>query len=245
MTDPCSGLLPGLGLCAKWAVLLGDGVTYPIGRQHLRLCLCHTGRGHGLHRRVVRGHARDKRQMKGTYVITALCCHIPPSLPDPTLALPCPALTHRCLTLEYGVSSAAVARNWGDKFSVYLESCGWTWLPFGESSNINIWAGVLELICVLIMLVGLNVSQMAVNVFTVAKLILVGFMTLGGFGFFKRSNLKPFAPSGMKGILRGAMRTFFGYLGYDEVCCLGAEAKDPHRNVGKGGSEGGDRGHHR
>ena len=136
-----------------------------------------------------------------------------------------------CLTLEYGVSSSAVARNWGDKFHVYLKQKGSAWEPFGEDSTINIWAGLMELICVLIMLKGLNVSKVTVNVFTIAKVGLVGFMTLGGFAYYKGPNLRPFAPSGMKGILRGAMQTFFGYLGFDEVCCLGAEALDPHRNV--------------
>jgi amino acid transporter len=29
--------------------------------------------------------------------------------------------------------------------------------------------------------------------------------------------------------LRGSTSAFFGYLGYDEVCCLAAEAKDPQR----------------
>ena len=81
------------------------------------------------------------------------------------------------------------------------------------------------------MLRGVNLSKFTVDVFTVAKIGLVLFMTIGGLVLYKPGNMKPFAPSGFKGIFRGAMHSFFGYLGYDEVCCLGAEAKNPVKNV--------------
>ena len=35
----------------------------------------------------------------------------------------------------------------------------------------------------------------------------------------------------MTGILRGAAPCFFGYVGYDEVCCLSSEVADPKRTV--------------
>jgi len=33
------------------------------------------------------------------------------------------------------------------------------------------------------------------------------------------------------GVLRGAAPCFFGYVGYDEVCCLSSEVADPKRTV--------------
>eukprot|EP01035_Chromulina_nebulosa_P018395 gene18395-24096_t len=33
----------------------------------------------------------------------------------------------------------------------------------------------------------------------------------------------------INGVFRGAASCFFGYIGYDEVCCMAAEAKDPQR----------------
>ena len=33
--------------------------------------------------------------------------------------------------------------------------------------------------------------------------------------------------------MQGATTSFFGYLGYDEVCCVAGEAIDPTRNVPK------------
>jgi APA family basic amino acid/polyamine antiporter len=34
-----------------------------------------------------------------------------------------------------------------------------------------------------------------------------------------------------RGVLRGTAPCFFGYVGYDEVCCLAGEAKDPEKNL--------------
>jgi APA family basic amino acid/polyamine antiporter len=140
------------------------------------------------------------------------------------------------LTLEYGVSSAAVARTWGDKLVDWVHHLGYDlWQPQGEGwggvAKVNIYAGILQLLCVLVMLRGLNVSKLTVDVFTVAKMLLVAFMTVGGFVLYNKDNMRPFSPSGFTGVFRGSMNIFFGYLGYDEVCCLGAETKDPHRNV--------------
>jgi len=56
-------------------------------------------------------------------------------------------------------------------------------------------------------------------------------MTIGGFCLFRPSNLSPFVPLGAAGVLRGATSSFFGFLGYDEVCCISGEALDPHRDM--------------
>lgn len=46
-----------------------------------------------------------------------------------------------CLTLEYGVSSAAMARIWGEKLVTWLDHMGYRlWDPRGNT--INIYAGV-------------------------------------------------------------------------------------------------------
>lgn len=48
-----------------------------------------------------------------------------------------------CLTLEYGVSSAAMARIWGEKLVTWLDHMGYRlWDPRGNT--INIYAGVRE-----------------------------------------------------------------------------------------------------
>lgn len=176
-----------------------------------------------------------------------------------------------CLTLEYGVSSAAVARAFGDKLGAWIAHLRGEdpaalppslWRPAAD--GVNVYAGMIEAACVLIMLRGLGVSKLTVDVFTVGKVLLVLGMTAGGFSLYRPGHMRPFAPSGMRGVFRGSMRCFFGYLGkasraggrqagkctawlgratgsflylqmptgYDEVCCLGGEAKNPATNVG-------------
>lgn len=52
-----------------------------------------------------------------------------------------------------------------------------------------------------------------------------------GLVFFHQPYLRPLAPSGVKGVLQGALKCFFGFIGYDGVTCMCASAKDPHRDV--------------
>ena len=58
-------------------------------------------------------------------------------------------------------------------------------------------------------------------------------MTIGGFALFNSSNFKPFVPPefGATGVLRGAVSSFFGYLGFDAVCCVAGEAINAERNL--------------
>lgn len=69
--------------------------------------------------------------------------------------------------------------------------------------------------------------------FTLIKLCLVAGMTIGGFVLFNSSNFKPFIPPefGASGVLRGAVSSFFGYLGFDAVCCVAGEAINAERNL--------------
>jgi amino acid transporter len=150
-----------------------------------------------------------------------------------------------CLTLEYGVSGAAVARSWGDKVLEWIRvELGQTELAArlggGTSSPVNDTheenetffnplAGILSLLAVAVLVCGIQESKRVTNFFTVTKLLLVSFMIGGGFMLFEVQNLKPLIPPslGVTGVVRGATSSFFGYLGFDEVCCLANEAKNP------------------
>ena len=58
-------------------------------------------------------------------------------------------------------------------------------------------------------------------------------MIIGGFTLFNSENFKPFIPPefGPTGVLRGAVSSFFGYLGFDAVCCVAGEAINAERNL--------------
>ncbi len=150
-------------------------------------------------------------------------------------------LAASCLTLEYGVSGAAVARSWGDKVLEWMAKSG-----NGEEVDhagqseafFNPLAGLISLLSVVVLACGVQESKHVTNFFTIIKMGLVAFMVVGGLCLFRAENMVPLVvpaqvsdsgPSfGAAGILRGATSSFFGYLGFDEVVCLAAEAKNPN-----------------
>ena len=138
-------------------------------------------------------------------------------------------LAASCLTLEYGVAAAAVAISWGDKMSIWLENAYGVSERQTQPLNLNVAAAVLQLVCVLLLLRGIDISKRVVNVLTVAKLLLCALMILCGLSLFET---KLFAPSEMKtvklgSVLSGATASFFSFLGYDEVCFLSSESRHP------------------
>jgi basic amino acid/polyamine antiporter, APA family len=56
-------------------------------------------------------------------------------------------------------------------------------------------------------------------------------MIVGGLCLFDVANFSPLVPYGREGVMRGATSSFFGYLGYDEVCCIAGEAKNPRHDL--------------
>eukprot|EP01082_Thalassiosira_pseudonana_P012879 g11969.t1 g11969 contig6:956699-958428(+) len=106
-----------------------------------------------------------------------------------------------CLTLEYVGSASAVARSWGDKVVEYLKAYQ------GEGSGWKILLFLLE--------PGFGINPCAALVLA------------------KAENLTPLiVPEfGTAGILRGATSSFFGYIGFDEICCIAGESKNPVRDL--------------
>jgi amino acid transporter len=143
-------------------------------------------------------------------------------------------LAAACLTLEYAVSGAAVARSWGDKVVVWVVD-QWNMPKLAKyldpGYGVNPMAFVISVLSVALLLGGIKESKGVSNVVTYLKVLLVLFMIVGGFYFMDADNLTPFAPFGTAGVMRGATSSFFGYLGYDEVCCLAGEALHPQRDM--------------
>lgn len=153
-----------------------------------------------------------------------------------------------CQTLEYGAAGAAVARSWGNKFVDWVGS-GDDTTAVGRFLNpgggVNPMAGVIALVCSLILLLGVRESKAATNVVSTTKVLLIMFMTVSGFllasgvvpkaedGPATFDNWSPFFPDEFRpqGIVDGASILFFAYLGFDCICNLSGEAKDPVRDV--------------
>lgn len=138
------------------------------------------------------------------------------------------------LTLEYGVSGAGVARSWAEKVSDWIASDSYQWLNLEYS---NVLGAILQAGCVLILLSGFRCGKLAINSITVTKCLIVMFIIVAGTLALRKEYLSPFLPPrdtvnkkyGYQGVITGAAQAFFGYIGFDEVCCLAAEAKNPRK----------------
>jgi amino acid transporter len=144
------------------------------------------------------------------------------------------------LTLEYGISGSGVARSWASKVQEWLveEHPEHTYQWLNEDYT-NLLGAVLMALCVAVLLVGVRFGKWFVNTITTVKVVIVLFIIVAGFCFSDSSNLSPFVPErqevdgtmafGTQGIISGASSAFFGYAGFDEVCCLAAEARNPKK----------------
>lgn len=148
-------------------------------------------------------------------------------------------ITAACLTLEYLVTGAAVGRSWGDKF------LSWISIELGAGDGLRKYldpgfefkpmAIIIVVICTGIVCAGVKESKVVTTFMTWSKVALVTFMSITGLALFKPSNMVPFVPSqfGANGIFLGATKSFFGYMGYDAICCVAGEAVNPRQNVPK------------
>ncbi|RLN47801.1 hypothetical protein BBJ28_00023131, partial [Nothophytophthora sp. Chile5] len=109
------------------------------------------------------------------------------------------------------------------------------------------YAGLLMAANVIVVLCGMQAGKLVVNLVTMTKISVVSFIIVVGLLNFDAANITPFIPEqtvvveeggttqsvafGWPGVLLGASASFYGYIGYDEVCCLAGEAKDPARNI--------------
>mmetsp|Transcript_2678 Transcript_2678/g.5738 ORF Transcript_2678/g.5738 Transcript_2678/m.5738 type:complete len:683 (-) Transcript_2678:198-2246(-) len=149
-----------------------------------------------------------------------------------------PAFVTACfLTLEFLLSGSAVARSWGDKviewLRVELSASELVLQILDPGYGINPMACLVSIATTILVLGGVKESKMVTDFFTWVKVVLVVFMTVGGFLLMQPSNLTPMIPPefGPSGILRGAVSSFFGYLGFDAVCCVAGEAINAEVNL--------------
>jgi amino acid transporter len=178
-----------------------------------------------------------------------------------------------CITLEYAISGAAVARTWGDKVLTWIQpilsseiksrngnndsdssflGMVASWLQPG--SIVNIPACLVSIGATAVLLSGRSTSKSVTNWITIFKMIIIAFMIIAGLCLYDHNNMPPaakdsvssatenevhtsstwfirWAPYGLSGISTGATVSFFGFLGYDEVCCVAGEAINPSKDM--------------
>jgi APA family basic amino acid/polyamine antiporter len=146
-------------------------------------------------------------------------------------------LAAACLSLEYTAAAAAVARSWGDKCVLWItEEFGdhhWIHNYLNSDGIFSPLAFLISSVTVILLLNGIKESKQVTNFFTALKCALVLFMVTVAFYYTQPSNWTPFLPVqfGVAGVFRGATGTFFGYLGFDQVCGMGSEVINPKRDL--------------
>lgn len=137
--------------------------------------------------------------------------------------------------------------------STYVDSITGLHNYFNETMHIDVpglspfpdvFAFGVTMLFTLALAFGAKESSIVNNVFTFLNLSVVVFVIIAGSFKSKPSNwaipateVEPkfgtggFAPYGMGGILRGAARCFYGFIGFDCIATAGEEARNPKRSI--------------
>mmetsp|Transcript_2158 Transcript_2158/g.6433 ORF Transcript_2158/g.6433 Transcript_2158/m.6433 type:complete len:587 (-) Transcript_2158:407-2167(-) len=151
-----------------------------------------------------------------------------------------------CLTMEYGISGSGVARSWsGQLFALtgnWWVMCYNGGAPGEPGCNgdddfyFDPLAGAMTALCAVVVALGTDMGKLVINTFTAAKICTVLFLIIAGLSLWTGNMFQSaatFAPTGAAGIVSATSVLFFGFIGFDEVCCMASKAKDPAKTMPK------------
>jgi APA family basic amino acid/polyamine antiporter len=161
------------------------------------------------------------------------------------------------LILEYLVSAAAVSVGWSgyvvafvrDTFGVTLPAT-WTSAPVvwkedhfeSTGAIVNLPAALIILAVTALLVRGVKESARINTVIVFLKVTVVLLFIAFASRFVDTSNWHPFVPPntgkfgqfGVSGVLQGATKVFFAYIGFDAVSTAAQETRNPQRDLPKG-----------
>jgi APA family basic amino acid/polyamine antiporter len=161
------------------------------------------------------------------------------------------------LILEYALGAATVSVGWSGLVVSFLGQFGiglppqYTIGPFESltladgavvQGSFNLPAFLIVLVITVILIVGVRESANVNTVIVFVKVGVVISLIIAGLRFIVPSNWTPFIPPntgqfgqfGWSGILTGAGKIFFAYIGFDAVSTAAQEARNPQRDLPKG-----------
>ena len=129
------------------------------------------------------------------------------------------------LTLEYGISASAVARGWAGYLEAAFNNFHVSfpkWLTSWDIgfSHVSILSVVVIALCTILLCYGVKQSAKFNLFITVTNMSLIVFIIILGAFHVDTDNLSPLTPFGVSGVIRGAARVFFSYVGFDTVSGL-------------------------
>uniref|UniRef100_A0A1Q3F5L5 Putative cationic amino acid transporter 3 n=1 Tax=Culex tarsalis TaxID=7177 RepID=A0A1Q3F5L5_CULTA len=157
------------------------------------------------------------------------------------------------LILEYVIGTSSVARGMSGYIDALIDNKMSKALRDAMGMNVDFlsdypdfFSFVLVLILAALLAYGVKESTLMNNIFTGVNLCVIAIVLVAG-GMNSDSanwNIKPedipegikggsggFAPYGFAGIMAGAAKCFYGFVGFDCIATTGEEAKNPSRNI--------------
>ncbi|KAF7288056.1 hypothetical protein GWI33_000110 [Rhynchophorus ferrugineus] len=153
------------------------------------------------------------------------------------------------LILEYVIGTASVAVG----LSKYIDRMANStisdqlieWVPLNISflgKYLDFVSLILVLILTALLAFGVKESSVLNNIFTLLNLVTIGIVVVAGsikadVNNWKLTNVPPkagqggFLPYGINGVMAGAAKCFYGFVGFDAVATTGEEAKNPQRDI--------------
>ncbi len=160
------------------------------------------------------------------------------------------------LILEYALGAATVSVGWSGLVVSFLQHFKiaippeWTNAPIAydtsagtfsaSGSFLNIPAALIVLVVTAILVIGIRESANVNSIIVIVKVGVLVTLIVAGFAFIRAENWQPFIPEntagkfgifGVSGILAGAGRIFFAYIGFDAVSVAAQESKNPQRDL--------------
>lgn len=140
------------------------------------------------------------------------------------------------IILECLIGSAALGRAWTSYFATL---CNHHPDDFRiHVSHLAASYNLLDPIAVVVLLISgiiASISTKATSylnwIASSLNMFIIVFIIIAGLANAKPSNFKPFLPYGVRGVFKGASVVFFAYLGFDTVCTVAEETKNPKRDI--------------
>jgi APA family basic amino acid/polyamine antiporter len=158
------------------------------------------------------------------------------------------------LILEYALGAATVAVGWGGHLTSFLHDFAgfdvpkafaaapcWAISAAGCSPDaiVNLPAVFIALAVTALIVVGIKESANFNSAIVIVKVVVVVIVILGGAAYINAANWHPFIPEGTgkfgeygySGILTGAGKIFFAYIGFDAVSVAAQESRNPQKDM--------------
>lgn len=122
-----------------------------------------------------------------------------------------------------------------NKLSFSLQEAYNAWMSAPQIGHFRIIADIPALGIVVLITwicyVGIRESKVANNIMVLLKIgVLILVIGVGAF-YVNPENWHPFAPDGIKGVLKGVSGVFFAYIGFDAISTTAEECNNPRRDI--------------